>query len=87
MLTVNHATHVDAENPTSLAAEWACGKSDPARREAFGRYLLASVRLGLLKDAAALQQLSAATNDTAVREVFFHKPAEFQSAPSKPEHP
>ena len=87
MLTVNHATHVDAESPTSLAAEWACGKSDPARREAFGRYLLASVRLGLLHDAAALRQLSAATNDTSVREVSFHKPGGFQSAPAKPEHP
>ena len=35
-LAVKNATHVDAENPTSLAAEWACGKSDPARREVLG---------------------------------------------------
>ena len=75
-LAVKNATHVDAENPTSRAAEWACGKTDPARREAFGRYLLASLRAGLLHDEAALRQLSLATNDTAVREVRFHKPAE-----------
>lgn len=79
-LTVNHATHVDAENPTSRAAEWACGKSDPARREVFGRYLLASLRTGLLHDEASFQQLSAATNDPAVREVTFRKAEEFRKA-------
>jgi len=79
-LAVKNATHVDAENPTSRAAEWACGKSDPARREVFGRYLLASLRVGLLHDQGALRQLSAVANDTAVREGLFRKPEEFQSA-------
>jgi dienelactone hydrolase len=79
-LAVKNATHVDAENPTSRAAEWACGKSDPARREVFGRYLLASLRAGLLRDEAALRQLSVATNDTAVREVLFRKPEAFRTA-------
>jgi dienelactone hydrolase len=78
-LVVNNACHVDAENPTSCAAEWACGKSGPARRQAFGRYLLASLRVALLRDEAALRQLSAATNDTAVREVIFREPEAFQS--------
>ena len=77
-LTVIHATHVDAENPTSRAAEWACGKSDPVRREDFGRYLLASLRAGLLRDEASFRQLRAATNDPAVREVVFRKPEGFQ---------
>jgi hypothetical protein len=79
-LAVKHATHVDAENPTSRAADWACGQSAPARREVFGRYLLASLRAGLLRDEAALRQLAAATNDPAVREVTFRKPEKFQSA-------
>jgi dienelactone hydrolase len=77
-LAVKNATHVDAENPTSHAADWACGKSDPARREVFGRYLLASLRAALLGDQAALRQLTAATNDPAVREVVFRKPGEFR---------
>lgn len=68
-LIVNHATHVDAENPTSLAAEWACGKSEPARREIFGRYLLLSLRAGLLGDELARQSLRSATNDPGVHEV------------------
>ena len=79
-LTVNHTTHVDAENPTSRAAEWTCGKSDPTRREAFGRYLLASLRTGLLHDEASFQQLSAATNDPAVCEVTFRKAEGFRKA-------
>jgi dienelactone hydrolase len=74
MLTVNQATHVDAECPTSLAADWICGRSDPARREVFGRYLLASLQVGLLRDQAAFRQLNAATNDTAVRDVYFQRP-------------
>lgn len=78
-LAVKNASHVDAENPTSRAAEWACGKCDPARRDVFGRYLLASLRVGLLSDKAALLQLCAATNDTAVREVSFRKPEAFPS--------
>lgn len=78
-LAVKNASHVDAENPTSRAAEWACGKSDPARRDAFGRYLLASLRVGLLHDEAALLQLCAGTNDTTVREVIFRKPDAFRS--------
>jgi pimeloyl-ACP methyl ester carboxylesterase len=80
-LAVKHATHVDAENPTSRAAEWACGKSDPARREVFGRYLLAGLRVGLLRDEAALLQLCAGTNDTTVREVIFRKPDAFRPSP------
>jgi len=79
-LVVSCATHVDAENPTSRAADWACGKSDPARREVFGRYLLASLRAGLLGEAAAFHQLNAATNDAAVREVIFRNPEQWPSA-------
>ncbi len=80
-LVVHRASHVDAENPTSRAAEWACGASDPERREVFGRYLLASVRAGLRRDEAAFNQLRAATNDAAVREVQFRKPEGFEFAP------
>ena len=76
-LVVNDATHVDAENPTSRAAEWACGRTDPARREVFGRYLLASLRAGLLRDEPALRQLSTATNAAAVHELMFRKPEAF----------
>ena len=36
----------DEENPTSRATDWACGKSEPARRALFGRYLLANLRVG-----------------------------------------
>lgn len=79
-LLVNHASHVDAENPTSRAAEWACGESDPERREAFGRYLLASLRVGLQRDEASFNQLCAATKDAAVREVQFGKAERFQLA-------
>lgn len=79
-LVVNHASHVDAENPTSRAAEWACGESDPLRRDSFARYLLASLRVGLLHDEAALAQLLAATNDGAVHEVQFQKAEQFQLA-------
>jgi dienelactone hydrolase len=72
-LAVNQATHVDAENPTSRAADWACGQSDPARRGVFGRYLLASLQAGLLGDPAAWRQLHTATNDASVREVVSRK--------------
>jgi dienelactone hydrolase len=72
-LAVKQATHVDAENPTSRAADWACGQSDPARREVFGRYLLTCLRAGSLGDAAAFRQLHAATNDATVREVECRK--------------
>jgi hypothetical protein len=81
-LAVNHATHVDAENPTSPAADWICGPSDPARREVFGRYLLASLQVGLRHDQAAFRQLLAATNDPAVHDVSFHKPEQFPSTSS-----
>ena len=86
-LAVKDATHVDAECPTSLAADWICGQSDPARREVFGRYLLASLQVGLLRDQAALNQLNASTNDSAVQEVFFRSPEEFRAAPSKLDPP
>lgn len=76
-LVVSRATHVDAENPTSRAAEWACGKSDPARREVFGRYLLASLRTGLLAAETSLRELQAATNDAAVHGVAFRTPEGF----------
>jgi len=79
-LEVKNAAHVDAENPTSRAADWVCGRSDPARRAVFGRYLLASLRAGLLGDEVALQQLSAATNDVAVRQVAFRRPEAFRPA-------
>ena len=72
-LAVKQATHVDAENPTSRAADWACGQSDPARREVFGRYLLTCLQAGSLGDTAAFRQLQAATNDAKVREVECRK--------------
>lgn len=77
-LVVNHASHVDAENPTSRAAELACGKSDPVRRDLFGRYLLASLQAGLRLDAESFNQLCTATNDPAVHEVQFRKAEQFQ---------
>lgn len=77
-LVVNGATHVDAEHPTSRAAEWACGRTDPARRAVFGRYLLASLRAALLGDELAFQQLATATNDLAVHEVEFRRPEAFR---------
>ena len=55
MLAVKNATHVDAESLTSRAANWICGQSGPARREVFGRYLLASLQVGLLHDQATLR--------------------------------
>jgi hypothetical protein len=76
-LVVNDTTHVEAENPRSRAAEWACGRTDAARREVFGRYLLVSLRAGLLRDEPVLRQLSTATNDAAVHEVMFRKPEAF----------
>jgi dienelactone hydrolase len=84
MLAVKHATHVDAENPTSRAADRVCGPSAPARREVFGRYLLASLQAGLLNDPAASRQLTAATNDTAVREVISRVPPVPQPPPAQP---
>jgi dienelactone hydrolase len=79
-LVVNQASHVDAENPTSRAADWACGRSDPERRAVFGRYLLAGLRVGLLRNEASFNQLSSATNDAAVHEVQFQKVERFQLA-------
>ena len=69
-----------AVHPTSRAAEWACGKTDPARRELLGSYLVTSLRVGLLRDEASLRQLRAATNAAAVREVMFRKPEQFRTA-------
>jgi dienelactone hydrolase len=83
-LAVKNATHVDAECPTSRAADWICGQSDPVRREVFGRYLLASVQVGLSHDQVALWQLASATNDATVREVIFRNPEGFQATRSSP---
>ncbi len=76
-LKVKQAVHVDAENPTTWAAELACGRSNEARRDLFGRYLLMSLRVGLLGDRAALKDLQAATNCPGVAEITFHKPELF----------
>jgi predicted dienelactone hydrolase len=68
-LIVKDATHVDPENPTSRAADWACGKSDPIRRQRFGRCLLAALQAGLMNDRAALESLLSLTNDAAFHDV------------------
>ena len=52
---------------------------DPVRRELFGRYLVASLRAGLLREERACRQLGAATNDTGVHEVVFRRPEAFRS--------
>ena len=43
-------------------------------------YLPMSLRAGLLAEEAVFRQLSAATNDTAVRDVLFQKPGGFRLA-------
>ena len=68
-LIVKDATHVDPENPTSRAADWACGKSAPERRQRFGRCLLASLQAGLMNDQSELEYLLSLTNDPAFHDV------------------
>ncbi len=70
-MIVKNASHADAENPTSLAAEMACGKTDPLRRKTFGQYLVASLRAAMLHDENSIIFLKAAANDDSLREVIF----------------
>jgi hypothetical protein len=77
---LNRPTHVDVENPPSRAADWACGQSNAARREDFGRYSRASLRTGLLGGTAAGRKHHAMTNDAAVRKVVWRKPGELSPA-------
>jgi hypothetical protein len=69
-LKVKKASHADAENPTSLAAEIACGSSSPARRAAFSRYLTASLLYSLTDDAASFDVLGNAAEDPENGEVI-----------------
>jgi len=65
-LQVRDGTHLDAEWPTDLLGQFACGFVDKQRQALFHRYALAFLRSTLLHDDAATQILAGAANDDAL---------------------
>lgn len=66
VLRVRESTHCDSENPTSVLADYICGKTDPARRVLYERYALAMLKQHLFDDASAKAVLSDAPGDPSV---------------------
>lgn len=74
-MIVRDAVHVDPEWPTDAMAQWACGRSDDARRAAFVEYAVAAFRWELMHDPKALAILQNAPEDLRLRDVHLSLPA------------
>lgn len=68
-LKVRNATHVDAESPTDLLGQFACGFTDAGRQSTFKRYTLAFLKAALSDDVEAQTVLDGAAEDEALDEV------------------
>ena len=68
-LKVRNATHLDAESPTDLLGQLACGFVDAERQSTFKRYTIAFLRATLLDDVEAQRLLDGASKDEALDEV------------------
>ncbi len=68
-LKVRGATHLDAESPTDLLRQLACGWSDPRRRAIFRRYAIAFLKTTLTDDQEAWRTIDGAATDAALTEV------------------
>ena len=60
---IKGATHLDAESPTDLLGQLACGFVDADCQAQFKRYASAFLRATLLKDLAAEQEMMRVAND------------------------
>ncbi|MDP1590460.1 MAG: alpha/beta fold hydrolase [Prosthecobacter sp.] len=68
-LQVCGGTHLDAEWPTDLLGQLACGFTDSKRQALFKHYAIAFLKATLMDDAEAAQVLADASADTAISEV------------------
>lgn len=68
-LKVRGGTHLDAESPTDLLGQLACGFADEQRHLVFRRYTLAFLKHVLTGDAAAHAMLDGGSADPALTEV------------------
>lgn len=68
-LKVRNATHLDAESPTDLLGQLACGFVDSDRQSTFKRYTIAFLKATLLDDGEAQKVLEGASRDEALDEV------------------
>ena len=78
-LRIHHSTHCDAENPSSLLADFICGRTDPGRRAIYEKYALAMLKLHLFSDAASAEVLKKAAQDRSVS--VLAPPADLHPAP------
>lgn len=69
-LRINGATHLDAEWPTDLLGQIACGFVDPRQQAAFRHYATAFLRAALRDDVGAKSVLQGAATDAALTEVI-----------------
>lgn len=65
-LRVKDSTHCDPEDPSTVAAEWACGERDPGRLTVYQKYALAALRHHLMNNPAGAGVMDAAGNDPTV---------------------
>lgn len=69
-IQVRHGTHLDAEWPTDLLGQLACGFVDPQRQAAFRRYATAFLKAHLMNDTKAAEVLAGASKDTMIVRQF-----------------
>lgn len=65
-IQVRGSTHLDAEWPTDLLGQLACGFVDPQHQTVFRRYAIAFLKAKLMEDAEAAQVLAGAASDAAL---------------------
>ena len=68
-LKVRSASHVDAESPTDLLGQLACGFTDPGRQALFKRYAIAFLQATLMQDPKAWRVLEQARQDPGLADV------------------
>lgn len=73
-LLVRGGTHLDAESPTDLLGQLACGFVHAPQQATFHRYATAFLQSTLMGDAKAAQVLASATKDTALSAIIHTLP-------------
>ncbi len=66
---VRGATHLDAESPTDLLGQLACGRVDPRQHAVFERYAIAFLKATIMDDPDSVRIVDEAQNDPALTEV------------------
>ncbi|MDZ4404872.1 hypothetical protein [Prosthecobacter sp.] len=66
VIRVRNATHLDAESPTDLLGQLACGFVDAKRHALFKHYAIAFLKATLMNDEDAAKVLAGAVGDAAL---------------------